>query len=127
MADGERLICLAEALQESGQGVRFELHPAAPGAETGFAIRSAGRACAYVNRCPHMGTELDWQPGEFFDVAGLYLVCSTHGAMFEPATGYCVAGPCRGASLERLEVRESGGRVVLVVDAATKGRKPDAP
>jgi len=41
--------------------------------------------------------ELDWQPGEFFDIAGVYLVCSTHGAIFEPNSGLCVAGPCRGA------------------------------
>src|SRR5205823_6802876 len=99
MAPVERLICESAALEESGRGVRFELHPQAPGAQTGFAIRSAGAVRAYVNRCPHMGTELDWQAGEFFDIARLYLVCSTHGAMFEPGTGYCVAGPCRGASL----------------------------
>ena len=56
-----------------------------------------------------------------------YLVCSTHGAMFEPGTGYCVAGPCRGASLERVEVRESDGRVLLVGDAAINRGEPDAP
>ena len=126
MADDARLICDSWALAEGGTGVRFTLRSLG-GEEKGFAVRHGGAVCAYVNRCPHMGTELDWQPGEFFELSGLYLVCSTHGAMFEPATGYCVAGPCRGASLERLEVRESGGRVVLVVDAATKGRKPDAP
>jgi len=55
------------------------------------------------------------------------LVCSTHGALFEPGTGYCVAGPCRGASLERLDVRERDGRVVLAGDAATTKGDPDAP
>ena len=124
MADEPRLICASAALEERGTGVRFELHPAAAGAQTGFAIRAWGGVHAYVNRCPHLGTELDWQEGEFFDFARLYLVCSTHGAIFEPATGYCVAGPCRGASLERLEVRESDGRVVLCDAAAGRGR-PD--
>jgi len=127
MARVERLICESAALEESGRGVRFELHPQAPGAQTGFAIRSGGAVRAYVNRCPHMGTELDWQAGEFFDIARLYLVCSTHGAMFEPGTGYCVAGPCRGASLERVEVRERDGRVVLAGDAPTEMGDPDAP
>ena len=120
------MICAAEALEERGTGVRFDLHPAAGGARTGFAIRVSGRVHAYVNRCPHLGTELDWQEGEFFDFARLYLVCSTHGAMFEPATGSCVAGPCRGASLERLEVRECDGRVVLCDAAAGRG-DPDRP
>ena len=127
MADDPRLICASEALGERGAGVRFEIHPAAPGAAGGFAIRVSGKVHAYVNRCPHLGTELDWQPGEFFDFARLYLVCSTHGAIFEPGTGYCVAGPCRGASLERLEVREHDGRVELCADAATKRGERDAP
>ena len=116
MAGRERVIAESDALADGGAGVRFSLHPLG-GDDTGFAIRSGGTVCAYVNRCPHLGTELDWQPGEFFDVAGLYLVCSTHGALFEPRTGFCVAGPCRGASLERLQVREEEGRVIVLDDA----------
>ena len=109
MADGERLICLAGELEEGARGVRFPIGDAV----NGFAIRFRGKVRAFVNRCPHMGTELDWQAGEFFEESGLYLVCSTHGALFEPLTGYCVAGPCRGASLEPLQVREREGRVTL--------------
>src|SRR6185312_16085931 len=46
-----------------------------------FAVRVlGGMVRVYVNRCPHMGTELDWQPGDFFEESGLYLVCATHGA-----------------------------------------------
>ena len=112
MAQGQRLICASADLAESGKGVRFAI-AAAPGEEKGFAIRYMGKACAFVNRCPHLGTELDWEPGEFFDVAGVYLVCSTHGAIFDPNTGLCVAGPCRGASLEPLAIREQGGQVFL--------------
>jgi len=115
MAGDEHLICASEALAEGGAGVRFVLL-AEGGEEKGFAVRHGGVACAYVNRCPHLGTELDWQPGEFFEASGLYLVCSTHGALFEPRTGFCIAGPCRGASLEPLEVREYGGQVLLLND-----------
>ena len=115
MADDARLICVSEALAERGTGVRFTLRSLG-GEEKGFAVRHGGAVCAYVNRCPHMGTELDWQPGEFFELSGLYLVCSTHGAIFEPRTGYCVAGPCRGASLEPLAIREQGGEVFLLDD-----------
>jgi nitrite reductase/ring-hydroxylating ferredoxin subunit len=127
MARDERLICESAALAEGGSGVRFELR--SEGAEAkGFAVRFNGRACAYVNRCPHLGTELDWQPGEFFEESGLYLVCSTHGAIFEPSTGFCVAGPCHGASLEPLQVRERDGQVFLQNDAAPPiGTKTSAP
>ena len=99
MADDERLICASDALAEGGDGVRFD---AVHGGDAGFAIRHHGQVRAFVNRCPHAGTELDWQPGEFFEESGLYLICSTHGALFEPGRGFCVAGPCRGASLEPL-------------------------
>ena len=109
------MICEAAALADGKAGVRFALGDAL----NGFAIRHRGTVCAYVNRCPHMGTELDWQPGEFFDFGGLYLVCSTHGALFEPATGFCVAGPCRGASLEPLQVRVRDGQVFLLTHERT--------
>ena len=70
----------------------------------------------FVNRCPHLGVELDWQPGEFFEETGLYLICSTHGAIFEPDGGLCVAGPCRGARLEAIALEEKDGLVQLVDD-----------
>ena len=109
------MICRSEDLSEGGRGVRFPLD-----AHTnGFVVRFCGKPQAYVDRCPHLGTELDWQPGEFFEEGGLYLVCSTHGALFEPSTGHCVAGPCRGASLEPLQVREQEGRVSIDEEAAS--------
>ena len=113
MADGERLICASEALIEHGPGVKFELRTRSPA----FAIRHHGKVRAFVNRCPHAGTELDWQAGEFFEETGLYLMCSTHGALFEPSSGFCVAGPCRGASLEPLATVERGGQVILMDEA----------
>ena len=113
----ERLICPSSALAERGPGVRFRLVEGAP-EERGFVIRSDGEAHAYVNECPHVGTELDWQPGEFFDIAGLYLVCSTHGALFEPGSGFCIAGPCRGASLRPIAIRERDGQVFLAAEAS---------
>jgi nitrite reductase/ring-hydroxylating ferredoxin subunit len=114
MADEGELICAAGALVEGGRGVRFDLPPPARQPSTGFVVRYDGAVHAYANRCPHLGVELDWQPGEFFEGTGLYLVCSTHGALFEPTSGFCIAGPCRGASLEKIPVAEMGERIVLV-------------
>ena len=112
MAGGQRVICPSGALAEGGRGVRFDWRPAG-GAGKGFAVRHDGAPHAFVNRCPHLGTELDWQPGEFFEETGLYLICSTHGAMFEPASGLCVAGPCRGARLQAIAVEERQGRILI--------------
>ncbi|MEO5692116.1 MAG: Rieske 2Fe-2S domain-containing protein [Usitatibacter sp.] len=110
MADDQRVICASSDLVEGGPGVRFELPTQSPA----FVVRFCGTARAFVNRCPHAMTELDWQPGEFFEETGLYLICSTHGALFEPGSGFCVAGPCRGDSLEPLSIREREGQVILL-------------
>ena len=117
MAGRERVICASGELADGGPGVRFELDPVQHFTPVGFVVRHCGTARAYVNRCPHAGTELDWNPGEFFDETGLYLTCSTHGALFEPGNGYCVAGPCRGAALEPLGIGERDGQVILLNDA----------
>ena len=122
MARKPRLICASGELADGAVGVRFELGTHSPA----FAVRHCGAVRAYVNRCPHAGSELDWNPGEFFDESGLYLICSTHGALFEPGSGLCVAGPCRGAGLEPLAVRERNGQVMLL-DEAPVIHKPKRP
>jgi nitrite reductase/ring-hydroxylating ferredoxin subunit len=33
-------------------------------------------------------------------------MCATHGAIYEPDTGKCVGGPCRGARLRQVQVEE---------------------
>jgi nitrite reductase/ring-hydroxylating ferredoxin subunit len=79
----------------------------------GFVINFEGRYHAYVNRCAHAGTPLDWWPNEFFTDDGRLLVCATHGALFEPASGRCAGGPCAGAALWPLAVRVEDGRVIV--------------
>jgi nitrite reductase/ring-hydroxylating ferredoxin subunit len=100
---------------DGGDGVRFEIRR---GGETlgAFAIRFEGRVHAYLNRCAHVGVELDWQPGRFFDSEGMVLLCSTHGALYDPASGSCLGGPCRGGSLARVAVEEIDGEVALTED-----------
>jgi nitrite reductase/ring-hydroxylating ferredoxin subunit len=115
MADGKRLICSGELVKEGGRGVRFSLERYGR-LEPAFVIRYYGNVHAYVNRCAHVPVELDWLEGEFWDLTGLYLICSTHGATYSPETGRCVAGPCRGGSLIRLPVEESDGKVFLILE-----------
>jgi nitrite reductase/ring-hydroxylating ferredoxin subunit len=104
------VVCESASLIEGGKAKRFAIAsgdlPVAC-----FAIRFDGKVHGYVNSCPHRGTELDWNPGEIFDESGLYLVCATHGAMFDPETGECVSGPCRGAALHRVDMDEQNGVV----------------
>ncbi len=75
-----------------------------------FAVRFEGRAQAYLNRCTHVAMELDWQPNQVFDASGRWLLCASHGAAYEPDTGACVGGPCRGG-LVKIELLERDGVV----------------
>ena len=110
MSETDIYICDAGALEEGGKGVRF---PLTAGAEdtTGFVVRYGGQVYGYLNRCAHVPIELDWAEGEFFESSGLYLMCSTHGAIYEPETGRCAGGPCRGGRLRPLSVIERDGKL----------------
>jgi nitrite reductase/ring-hydroxylating ferredoxin subunit len=79
----------------------------------GFAIHHAGGVHAYVNSCPHVGTTLDMWPNEFLAEDRRTIVCATHGALFEPETGACIAGPCAGDSLAPLAVRVVDREIVV--------------
>jgi len=79
----------------------------------GFVVNHGGRHRAYVNRCPHVGTPLDLWPNEFLSEDARELVCATHGARFEPATGRCTAGPCAGDALTPLPLRREGDTLVV--------------
>jgi nitrite reductase/ring-hydroxylating ferredoxin subunit len=113
MAESARLICGSAALADGGDGVRFELEREHGAAVPAFVVRVGGAVRAFVNRCAHVPVELDWMPGRFLDSDRRLIICATHGALYEPATGRCVAGPCRGATLEALEVFELDGNVYL--------------
>ncbi len=113
MAGAKRLICTAADLVERGKGVRFSVERHGR-TEPAFAVRYGGAVRAYLNRCAHVSVELDWSEGEFFDLSGLYLICSTHGAMYLPHSGHCVGGPCKGARLVPVPVEETDGKVYLI-------------
>ena len=68
---------------------------------------------AYLNRCPHTGVALNWQPQQFLSVDGEYLQCATHGALFRRNDGLCIWGSCVGQSLTAVPVLVRDGKVVL--------------
>lgn len=67
----------------------------------------------YLNRCPHLGVPLNWDDDQFMDSDGSLLRCATHGALFEPNSGLCILGPCRGEHLWQLDCIISNGHVQL--------------
>jgi nitrite reductase/ring-hydroxylating ferredoxin subunit len=109
-ADGPVWLCRSEALVERGQAHLFEVtqyRRAVPA----FVLRHDGRVVAYLNRCVHVPTEMDWQPGQFLDSEREFIICSIHGASYHAHTGRCVGGPCGRGGLTALRTQEHDGQV----------------
>jgi nitrite reductase/ring-hydroxylating ferredoxin subunit len=103
-------LCASQDLQDGGTAVVFDLleyrRPV-----RGFVLRHQGQVYAYLNRCAHVPAEMDWQPGHFFDAERREIVCSIHGATYDPRTGLCTGGPAERRRLTPLQVQEKDGRV----------------
>lgn len=76
-------------------------------------VRQGDRVFGYVNSCPHIGAPLDFRPGSFLTLDKSMIQCANHGAQFRIDDGYCVSGPCGGASLAAVDVVVAGGNVYL--------------
>lgn len=78
-----------------------------------FIVRRGMDVAGYVNSCPHTGGPLDWVEGQFLDRSGEHIVCATHGALFRPADGHCIAGPCAGDRLSPVALLLRDGVIYL--------------
>ena len=103
-------LCASQELAEKGKALVFDVLLWGQRARA-FALRFDGRVVAYLNRCAHVPVEMDWQPGEFLDSGREWILCSIHGAAYEPATGRCVGGPCGRGRLRALRVEERDAQV----------------
>jgi nitrite reductase/ring-hydroxylating ferredoxin subunit len=114
-------LCALDDLDEFGAKA-FSIG-AGPWPLRGFVVRQNGRVFAYVNRCPHAGHPLNLRPDRFLTEDGSLILCNSHGALFEPATGACVDGPCAGRSLQSLPIRVEGDLVLLDSDPDELARR----
>ncbi len=111
-AAGHALCSLDELPDPGARGFSF------PAAEPdgrpfqGFVIRRGEEVRGYVDSCPHTGAPLAAEPDRYLDAKGAWILCWTHGAMFRPEDGLCVAGPCIKRSLRPWPVEVCGGRVL---------------
>lgn len=78
-----------------------------------FAVRQGPQVYVYQNRCPHRGIPLEWVPDQFLDHSGRLIQCASHGALFLPESGECVAGPCAGDHLTPIASHIADGKVWL--------------
>ena len=85
----------------------------------GLLVNYQGNHFAYVNRCPHTGITLDWVNNQFFSSDNRYLMCATHGAVFEPPSGECIWGPCVGLSLQSMPIEINDGHIFARLPGAS--------
>ncbi|HEY4083261.1 MAG TPA: Rieske 2Fe-2S domain-containing protein [Burkholderiaceae bacterium] len=107
---GAQPLCESTELEERGKAHTFDVLQYRRPARA-FALRFEGQVVAYLNRCAHVPTEMDWQEGEFLDSGKQFIMCSIHGAVYDPRTGRCVTGMCGRMGLTKIEVEEREGKV----------------
>jgi nitrite reductase/ring-hydroxylating ferredoxin subunit len=119
-------LCASSELAERGQALVFDvLQYGEP--MRAFALRFDGQVVAFLNRCLHVPVEMDWQPGVFLDSEQRFILCSTHGASYEPLDGRCVGGPCGRGRLTAVEVREIDEQVYWYPSRDIRPAPFDAP
>jgi nitrite reductase/ring-hydroxylating ferredoxin subunit len=109
--DVERVVCRLSDLDE--HGARAFTIGTGDWPLRGFVVRVGAEVRGYVNRCPHAGHPLNLLPNRFLTPDGALILCSSHGALFEKQTGYCVVGPCAGRSLRAVPLEVQAGFVML--------------
>jgi len=95
-AAGSRLCALADIPDPGAKGFVFR---SGEHLFAGFVVREGQAVRGFIDRCPHTGTPLAVFKDRYFTREGDLLLCATHGALFRPSDGFCVAGPCQGRAL----------------------------
>ncbi len=107
---GRLPLCRLDEIEDPGSRGFDDIEGEAPF----FVVRRGDDAFAYRNSCPHYGAPLDWKPHAFLSVDKTRILCSMHGALFGIEDGACVAGPCPGDLLARVEIDVADGTVFLI-------------
>ena len=79
----------------------------------GFVVRQGRAIFAYQNFCAHAGHPLNWKPDCFLTKDKSAIICASHGALYDIASGGCFAGPCKGKSLRIVEVSVRDGVIYV--------------
>jgi nitrite reductase/ring-hydroxylating ferredoxin subunit len=119
--DVERVICRLDEIDPAGArgfaigGGDWPLR--------GLVVRLRDKVHGFINRCPHAGHPLNLRPHRFLTADASLILCSSHGALFEKETGYCIAGPCAGQRLLPVALKVESGFVMLAdeVDVTALG------
>ncbi len=100
------LIDTADIEEGTSRGIELDNHYM-------FAVKKDDQLFLYWNRCPHLGTPLEWEENRFLDSDAALIQCSTHGALFQIEDGRCLAGPCKGKHLQAIPFIVVNGMITV--------------
>ncbi|AVG40160.1 hypothetical protein LMG6001_05722 [Achromobacter insolitus] len=103
-ADGAALCWLDDIPDGGSLTVNFAAQPV-------ILLRRGEAVWAYLNRCPHFSVTLDAAHGAVLTYEAQVLMCAHHSALFRFEDGLCIEGPCQGAALDAVPLRQHAGRV----------------
>jgi nitrite reductase/ring-hydroxylating ferredoxin subunit len=112
--DVERVVCRLSDL-EDGSARGFTIGTGGWPLR-GVVLRVGAEVRGYINHCPHAGHPLNLRPHQFLTPDRALVLCSSHGALFDKLTGYCLAGPCAGRHLRGVPLQIEAGFVLLADD-----------
>ena len=75
-------------------------------------VKDAHGLRGFVNLCPHQFLPLDYRGGNLLSADGARLICSSHQAQFDAASGEVCDGPAE-CGLDPVPLRQEHGRVVI--------------
>lgn len=122
MNAGRRIAVAVCPLAELADPDAREFSP--PGSGFGdeyFIVRRGDELACFSNVCSHAAQPLNFAPNRFLSRDGSLIVCPAHGAVYEPISGDCLGGPCRGRGLRRWPVSLREGVIIAEVPPAPGG------
>ena len=109
----DRFLCLLDDLPDPGAKGPFRVDGRAV-----FVARHGQSVRAWEDSCPHAFAPLEMEPDHFLDITGTYVLCTMHGAHFDPKDGVCVMGPCKGRRLTAFPIRIDHGKIIAAPPAS---------
>lgn len=109
-------VCTLDALADPG--AKGFSPPGARFADDYFVVRRGNELGCFSNVCSHAGQTLNWAPDRFLSRDGSLILCASHGAVYDPISGDCRGGPCRGRGLQRWPVSVVAGVIMAQVPPA---------
>ncbi len=81
----------------------------------GLVYRKEDVFYVYQNLCKHLPITLDIGDSNFFNHDNSSLQCHMHGALYEPESGLCTAGPCEGSRLNPIPYTMDEAHLIIQI------------